>query len=121
MNRYMPITGIDNNFPSLLIDTQAPVDVLHDTAAYRSDARQGFEDLSAHVLFRNRMAKLPCSSIRLSPWSRHNFCVNLMRGAACEAPAAGSQCYGNASRHRLQGETLCRIYDALDRRGVWFR
>lgn len=23
MNRYMPITGIDNNFPSLLIDTQA--------------------------------------------------------------------------------------------------
>ncbi|AUG38532.1 MULTISPECIES: hypothetical protein [Pseudomonas] len=35
MNRYMPITGIDNNFPSLLIDTQAPVDVLHDTAAYR--------------------------------------------------------------------------------------
>ncbi|UQS90934.1 hypothetical protein M5C90_05770 [Pseudomonas chlororaphis subsp. piscium] len=35
MNRYMPITGIDNNFPSLFIDTQAPVDVLHDTAAYR--------------------------------------------------------------------------------------
>ncbi|BBN52120.1 hypothetical protein [Pseudomonas chlororaphis] len=35
MNRYMPITGIDNNFPSLLIDTQAPVDVLHNTAAYR--------------------------------------------------------------------------------------
>ncbi|OLF53304.1 hypothetical protein [Pseudomonas chlororaphis] len=35
MNRYMPITGIDNNFPSLLIDTQAPIDVLHDTAAYR--------------------------------------------------------------------------------------
>lgn len=24
MNRYMPITGIDNNYPSLLIDTQAP-------------------------------------------------------------------------------------------------
>ncbi|AUF99671.1 hypothetical protein CXQ81_03385 [Pseudomonas sp. 09C 129] len=35
MSRYMPITGIDNNFPSLLIDTQAPIDVLHDTAAYR--------------------------------------------------------------------------------------
>ncbi|PMY59449.1 MULTISPECIES: hypothetical protein [Pseudomonas] len=35
MSRYMPITGIDNNFSSLLIDTQAPIDVLHDTAAYR--------------------------------------------------------------------------------------
>ncbi|AVO58241.1 hypothetical protein [Pseudomonas chlororaphis] len=34
-DRYMPITGIDNNFPSLLIDTHAPLDVLHDTAAYR--------------------------------------------------------------------------------------
>ncbi|WP_210715524.1 hypothetical protein, partial [Pseudomonas protegens] len=35
MDRYMPITGIDSNFPSLLIDTQAPIDVLHDMAAYR--------------------------------------------------------------------------------------
>ncbi|AZD08260.1 hypothetical protein C4K26_2857 [Pseudomonas chlororaphis] len=35
MNRYMPITGHDCNIPSLLIDTQAPVDVLHDAAAYR--------------------------------------------------------------------------------------
>ncbi|PMY38295.1 hypothetical protein C1Y35_17670 [Pseudomonas sp. GW456-L14] len=35
MNRYIPITSIDNNFPSLLINTQAPVDVLHDSAAYR--------------------------------------------------------------------------------------
>ncbi|AZC36481.1 hypothetical protein [Pseudomonas chlororaphis] len=34
-DQYMPITGIDNNFPSLLIDTHAPLDVLHDTAAYR--------------------------------------------------------------------------------------
>jgi hypothetical protein len=31
----MPITGIDCTVPSLLIDTEAPVDVLHDTAAYR--------------------------------------------------------------------------------------
>jgi hypothetical protein len=30
----MPITGIDCTVPSLLIDTEAPVDVLHDTAAY---------------------------------------------------------------------------------------
>ncbi|AZC51880.1 MULTISPECIES: hypothetical protein [Pseudomonas] len=35
MNRYMPITGHDCNNPSLLIDTQAPIDVLHDAAAYR--------------------------------------------------------------------------------------
>jgi hypothetical protein len=34
----MPITGIDNNFHSLLIDTEAPLDVLHDTAAYRISA-----------------------------------------------------------------------------------
>ncbi|RON48935.1 hypothetical protein [Pseudomonas frederiksbergensis] len=35
MARYMPITGIDCTIPALLIDTEAPVDVLHDTAAYR--------------------------------------------------------------------------------------
>ena len=35
MERYMPITGHDCTIPSLLIDTQAPVDVLHDAAAYR--------------------------------------------------------------------------------------
>lgn len=31
MARYMPITGIENNFHALLIDTEAPLDVLHDT------------------------------------------------------------------------------------------
>ena len=31
----MPITGHDCNIPLLLIDTQAPIDVLHDAAAYR--------------------------------------------------------------------------------------
>lgn len=35
MARYMPITGIDCTIASLLIDTEAPIDVLHDTAAYR--------------------------------------------------------------------------------------
>lgn len=35
MNRYMPITGHDCTIPSLLIDTQAPLDVLHDAAAFR--------------------------------------------------------------------------------------
>lgn len=35
MERYVPITGIDCNPASLLIDTQAPLDVLHATADYR--------------------------------------------------------------------------------------
>lgn len=35
MTRYQAITGHDCNIPSLLIDTQAPIDVLHDAAAYR--------------------------------------------------------------------------------------
>ncbi|WNF53480.1 hypothetical protein [Pseudomonas sp. SG20052] len=35
MARYMPITGIDCMIPSLLIDAEAPLDVLHDTAAHR--------------------------------------------------------------------------------------
>ena len=38
MNRYMPITGLDCTPASLLIDTQAPLDVLHETAAYRISA-----------------------------------------------------------------------------------
>ncbi|WP_277588093.1 hypothetical protein [Pseudomonas chlororaphis] len=35
MNRYMPITGHDCNIPYLLIDTQAPIEILHEAAAYR--------------------------------------------------------------------------------------
>ncbi|AKJ97609.1 hypothetical protein V3H56_02135 [Pseudomonas sp. MS646] len=35
MDRYIPITGIDCTSASLLIDTQAPLDVLHETAADR--------------------------------------------------------------------------------------
>lgn len=35
MTRYQAITGHDCNIPSQLIDTQAPIDVLHDAAAYR--------------------------------------------------------------------------------------
>lgn len=39
MARYIPITGIGNDFHSLLIDTEVPLDVLHDTAAYRINCR----------------------------------------------------------------------------------
>jgi len=35
MKRYMPITGIDCNPATLLIDTEAPLDVLFETADYR--------------------------------------------------------------------------------------
>lgn len=35
MERYVPITGIDCTPASLLIDTQAPLDVLYATADYR--------------------------------------------------------------------------------------
>ncbi|SAM33190.1 hypothetical protein [Pseudomonas sp. 1 R 17] len=35
MNRYMPLTGHDSTIPALVIDTQAPLDVLYDAAAYR--------------------------------------------------------------------------------------
>ncbi|WP_460055329.1 hypothetical protein [Pseudomonas sp. S2_D06] len=35
MNRYMPLTGIDLVPASLLIDTQAPLDVLQAMADYR--------------------------------------------------------------------------------------
>ncbi|MBB1613296.1 hypothetical protein A9978_12625 [Pseudomonas sp. UMC65] len=44
MNRYMPITGHDCNTPSLLIHTQAPIDVLHDAAAYRIRAVTQLQD-----------------------------------------------------------------------------
>ncbi len=35
MTRYMPLTGHDSTIPALVIDTQAPLDVLYDAAAYR--------------------------------------------------------------------------------------
>ena len=35
LDRYMPITGPDCTIPTLLIDTEAPLDALHDAAVYR--------------------------------------------------------------------------------------
>ena len=35
MTRYMPITGVDCTPATLLIDTEAPLDVLFETADYR--------------------------------------------------------------------------------------
>lgn len=47
MNRYMPITGIECSIPSLLFDTQAPIDVLQQTADFRiRTATQALEALT---------------------------------------------------------------------------
>ncbi|BAO65016.1 hypothetical protein [Pseudomonas protegens] len=46
MNRYMPITGHDCNIPSLLIDTQAPLDVLHEAAFRIRAVTQVLEQLA---------------------------------------------------------------------------
>lgn len=35
MTRYMPLTGHDCTIPALIIDTQAPLDVLYEAAAFR--------------------------------------------------------------------------------------
>lgn len=38
MNPYMPLRGHDSTIPALMIDTQAPIDVLYDAASYRIHA-----------------------------------------------------------------------------------
>lgn len=51
MNRYISLTGHDCLTPSLLIDTQAPIDVLHDAAAFRiRAATQLLENFAADTL-----------------------------------------------------------------------
>ncbi|WP_455927393.1 hypothetical protein [Pseudomonas capeferrum] len=53
MNRYMPLTGNDCDIPSLLIDTQAPLDVLHQAAAYRINA---VTQLLENIAFREEIS-----------------------------------------------------------------
>ncbi len=53
MNRYMPLTGHDCSIPSLLIDTQAPLDVLHDAAAHRIRA---VTQLLENIAFREEVS-----------------------------------------------------------------
>lgn len=65
MNRYMPITGIDCNIASLLIDTEAPLDVLHETAAYRiRTATQLLENLACNEGVYSELAKVLVTSLR---------------------------------------------------------
>ncbi|WP_262383259.1 hypothetical protein [Pseudomonas gessardii] len=64
MNRYMPLTGHDCTIPALLIDTQAPLDVLHDAAAHRIRA---VTQLLENIAFRETLKKTSKSGeIRLS-------------------------------------------------------
>ncbi|NNA67224.1 hypothetical protein HBO22_11535 [Pseudomonas gessardii] len=60
----MPLTGHDCTIPALLIDTQAPLDVLHDAAAHRIRA---VTQLLENIAFRETLKKTSKSGeIRLS-------------------------------------------------------
>ncbi|UOK41114.1 hypothetical protein MJP36_01260 [Pseudomonas palleroniana] len=49
----MPLTGHDSTVPALLIDTSAPLDVLHDAAAYRIRA---VTQLLENLAFREQLS-----------------------------------------------------------------
>ncbi|MBD8091463.1 hypothetical protein IFT48_15815 [Pseudomonas fluorescens] len=49
----MPLTGHDCTVPALLIDTRAPLDVLHDAAAYRIRA---VTQLLENLAFREQLS-----------------------------------------------------------------
>jgi hypothetical protein len=53
MNRYMPLTGHDCTVPALIIDTQAPLDVLHDAAVHRIRA---VTQLLENLAFREQLS-----------------------------------------------------------------
>jgi hypothetical protein len=53
MNQYMPLTGHDCTVPALLIDTQAPLDVLHDAAVFRIRA---VTQLLENLAFREQLS-----------------------------------------------------------------
>ncbi|POA29192.1 MULTISPECIES: hypothetical protein [unclassified Pseudomonas] len=65
MDRYMPVTGIDCTIPSLLIDTQAPLDVLHETAAYRiRTATELLENIAVGEGIHSELARVLVTSLR---------------------------------------------------------
>ncbi|NVZ32147.1 hypothetical protein HX779_09195 [Pseudomonas sp. A4002] len=49
----MPLTGHDSTVPALLIDTHAPLDVLHDAAVYRIRA---VTQLLENLAFREQLS-----------------------------------------------------------------
>ena len=65
MDRYMPVTGIDCRIPALLIDTQAPLDVLHQNAAYRiRTATQLLESIACSEGVHSELARVLVTSLR---------------------------------------------------------
>jgi hypothetical protein len=65
MERYMPITGIDCHVPSLLIDAQAPLDVLRELGAYRiRTATQLLESITADEGIHSELARVLATSLR---------------------------------------------------------
>jgi hypothetical protein len=65
MDRYMPITGTDCAIASLFIDTEAPLDVLHETAAYRiRTATQLLESLAFSEGTYSELARVLVTSLR---------------------------------------------------------
>lgn len=65
MDRYMPITGIDCPIASLLIDTAAPLEVLHETAAYRiRTATQLLESFASGENVHSDLARVLVTSLR---------------------------------------------------------
>ncbi len=65
MDRYMPMTGIDCTIASLLIDTDAPLDVLHETAAYRiRTATQLLESFAADEGVYSELKRVLVTSLR---------------------------------------------------------
>ena len=65
MDRFMPMTGIDCTIASLLIDTDAPLDVLHETAAYRiRTATQLLESFAADEGIYGELARVLVTSLR---------------------------------------------------------
>lgn len=65
MDRYMPMTGIDCTIASLLIDTEAPLDVLHETATYRiRTVTQLLESFAADEGVYSELARVLVTSLR---------------------------------------------------------
>jgi hypothetical protein len=61
----MPITGIDCTIASLVIDTEAPLDVLHETAAYRiRTATQLLESFAFGEGVYSELARVLVTSLR---------------------------------------------------------
>jgi hypothetical protein len=65
MERYRPVTGIDCTVASLLIDTEAPLDVLHETATDRiRAATQLLENLAFEKGTYSELARVLVISLR---------------------------------------------------------